>query len=76
MALLLTLGRTGVVGQYLDRWFGISLPFTTAGVVVAEAFVAMPFLVVTVEGLFGRPTEGWRRPLRRSAPRGCSPSGM
>lgn len=35
-----------------DRWFGISLPFTTAGVVVAEAFVAMPFLVVTVEGAF------------------------
>ena len=52
VALLLTLGRTGVVGQYLDRWFGISLPFTTAGVVVAEAFVAMPFLVVTVEGAF------------------------
>ena len=52
VALLLTLGRTGVVGQYLDRWFGISLPFTTAGVVIAEAFVAMPFLVVTVEAAF------------------------
>jgi molybdate transport system permease protein len=39
-----------LVGQYLDAWFGISLPFTTAGVVVAEAFVAMPFLVISVEG--------------------------
>ena len=29
---------------------GITLPFTTAGVVVAEAFVAMPFLVIAVEG--------------------------
>jgi molybdate transport system permease protein len=50
VALLLVLGRRGVVGQYLDAWFGISLPFTTAGVVLAEAFVAMPFLVISVEG--------------------------
>ncbi|WP_432883245.1 molybdate ABC transporter permease subunit [Kribbella sp. CA-245084] len=50
VALLLVLGRRGLVGQYLDSWFGISLPFTTAGVIVAEAFVAMPFLVISVEG--------------------------
>jgi len=50
VALLLAFGRLGLVGQYLDQWFGIQLPFTTAGVVVAETFVAMPFLVVTVEG--------------------------
>jgi molybdate transport system permease protein len=50
VALLLALGRNGVVGQYLDAWFGISLPFTTAGVVLAETFVAMPFLVISVEG--------------------------
>src|SRR5213076_181600 len=36
----------------LDRWFCIHLPFTTAGVVVAQTFVAMPFLVVTVEAAF------------------------
>ena len=52
LALLLALGRNGVIGQYLDSWFGITLPFTTAGVVVAETFVALPFLVVTVEGAF------------------------
>jgi molybdate transport system permease protein len=50
VALLLVLGRRGIIGQYLDAWFGISLPFTTAGVVLAEAFVAMPFLVIAVEG--------------------------
>ncbi len=35
VALLLALGRNGVVGQWLDSWFGITLPFTTTGVVVA-----------------------------------------
>jgi molybdate transport system permease protein len=50
VALLLLLGRRGLVGRYLDAWFGISLPFTTAAVVVSQAFVAMPFLVIAVEG--------------------------
>jgi molybdate transport system permease protein len=50
VALLLVLGRRGLLGQYLDQWFGVSLPFTTTGVVLAEAFVAMPFLVISVEG--------------------------
>lgn len=46
VALLMLLGRQGVVGQWLP--FGI--PFTTAAVVVAHVFVAMPFLVLAVEG--------------------------
>ncbi|MBE1562699.1 molybdate ABC transporter permease subunit [Nonomuraea africana] len=50
VALLLVFGRRGLVGQWLDQWFGVSLPFTSAGVVLAEAFVAMPFLVISVEG--------------------------
>ncbi len=50
IALLLVLGRTGLVGRWLEQWWGFSLPFTTAGVVVAETFVAMPFLVLAVEG--------------------------
>ncbi|MCB0999599.1 MAG: molybdate ABC transporter permease subunit [Acidimicrobiales bacterium] len=49
VALFFALGRRGLVGQYLDRWFDLRLPFTTAGVVVAQTFVAMPFLVITVE---------------------------
>nr|WP_239128166.1 ABC transporter permease [Planobispora siamensis] len=50
VALLLVLGRRGLIGSWLEAAFGVSLPFTTAGVVVAEAFVAMPFLVISVEG--------------------------
>ena len=52
VALFYALGRRGLVGQYLDRWFGITLPFTTWGVIVAQTFVAMPFLVITVEAAF------------------------
>ncbi|HEU5128789.1 MAG TPA: ABC transporter permease [Glycomyces sp.] len=50
VALLLVFGRNGLVGRPLDEAFGVSLPFTTAGVVAAMTFVAMPFLVVAVEG--------------------------
>ena len=49
VALLLAFGRQGLAGQWLDRVLGITLPFSTAGVIVAETFVAMPFLVITVE---------------------------
>jgi len=49
MALLLVFGRNGILGIYLDRWFGITLPFTTQGVIMAETFVALPFLVISVE---------------------------
>ena len=52
VGLLVVFGRRGLVGQYLYDSFGIQLPFTTAGVVLAEAFVAMPFLVITLEGAF------------------------
>lgn len=52
VALLLAFGRRGLAGQWLDQWFGITLPFTTAGAVMAETFVAMPFLVVTAEAAF------------------------
>lgn len=45
----------GLVGAPLYRWTGLQLTFSPAGVVLAEAFVAMPFFVVTVEaGLRGR----------------------
>ena len=46
VALLLLLGRRGLIGQFLP--FGI--PFTTAAVVIAQVFVSMPFLVLAVEG--------------------------
>lgn len=49
IALLFLLGRNGLLGQVLDVW-GIRLPFTTAAVVIAQSFVALPFLVLAVEG--------------------------
>lgn len=49
VALFFSFGRRGLFGQYLDAWFGIQLPFSTPAVVMAQTFVAMPFLVLTVE---------------------------
>jgi molybdate transport system permease protein len=49
IALLLAYGRRGFVGEPLDSAFGISLPFTLPGVIVAESFVSMPFFVITLE---------------------------
>jgi molybdate transport system permease protein len=49
VALLLAFGRRGLIGGPLETAFGFGLPFTTPGVILAESFVAMPFLVITVE---------------------------
>ena len=50
VALFLVLGRQGLVGRWLFEWTGLTIPFTTPAVVIAETFVAMPFLVISVEG--------------------------
>jgi len=50
VALFYAFGRRGLVGQRLDQWFGIRLPFTIWAAIMAETFVAMPFLIITVEG--------------------------
>lgn len=49
VGLFYAFGRNGFVGRFLWDWFGVQLTFSTAGVVMAETFVALPFLVVTVE---------------------------
>jgi molybdate transport system permease protein len=49
VALLAAFGRRGLVGRHLGSLPGFPAPFTSAGVVLAEAFVAMPFLVITAE---------------------------
>jgi molybdate transport system permease protein len=49
IALLLAYGRKGFIGKPLESATGVTLPFTLAGVIVAESFVAMPFFVITVE---------------------------
>ena len=50
VALLLAFGRRGPIGAPLYQAFGIQIPFTTVAAVIAETFVAMPFLVIAVEG--------------------------
>ncbi len=52
VALLDAFGRRSFVGARLYDWFHVQLTFSTAGVVLAETFVAMPFLVITVEAAF------------------------
>lgn len=49
IALLYTFGRRGLVGQHLQV-LGIEIAFTTTAVVLAQTFVALPFLVLSLEG--------------------------
>ncbi|MFE2038844.1 ABC transporter permease [Streptomyces scopuliridis] len=50
VALLLGFGRRGLLGPWLEDSFGVTLPFHTSGAVVAATFVAMPFLIISLEG--------------------------
>lgn len=76
VALLSAFSRRSPLGSWLYEAFGIQLTFSRAGVVLAEAFVAMPFFVITVEaalrsldpryeqvaaGLGASPTQVFRR---------------
>lgn len=49
VALLFLFGRTGWLGPLLADW-GVRIPFSTPAVVLAQTFVALPFLVLAVEG--------------------------
>ena len=49
IALLYAVGRLGLIGQYLEA-AGIHIAFTTSAVVLAQAFVSLPFLVIALEG--------------------------
>jgi molybdate transport system permease protein len=49
IALLYTFGRRGLLGHELDV-LGIQVAFSTTAVVLAQTFVALPFLVVSLEG--------------------------
>jgi molybdate transport system permease protein len=49
IALLYTFGRRGLLGESLDV-LGIQVAFSTTAVVLAQTFVALPFLVVSLEG--------------------------
>ena len=49
IALLYTFGRRGLLGASFEA-FGIQIAFSTTAVVLAQTFVAMPFLVISLEG--------------------------
>ena len=49
LVLLITWGRMGILGFKLDL-LGIQIGFTTLAVVIAQTFVAMPFLITSLEG--------------------------
>jgi molybdate transport system permease protein len=59
VALLLAFGRDGFIGRYLNSWFGLTIPFSPVAVVMAEIFVAMPFLIITVEGALRSAGQGF-----------------
>lgn len=43
--LLMSMGKQGVIGQWLDKWFGISFSFSWRGAVLACVVVALPLMV-------------------------------
>lgn len=49
IALLYAFGRLGLIGRYLEA-AGISIAFHTTAVVLAQAFVSLPFVVISLEG--------------------------
>ncbi len=49
IALLSSLGRSGIVGRWLYQSIGLQLPFTTWGAIVATTFVSMPLFIVAAE---------------------------
>ncbi|OOL31098.1 molybdenum ABC transporter permease [Rhodococcus rhodochrous] len=49
IALLYTFGRRGLIGEHLEL-LGIRIAFSTTAVVLAQTFVALPFLVMSLEG--------------------------
>ena len=52
LALLTLMGRNGLLGNFIYEQTGWAIPFTMAAVVLAGAFVGMPFLVLVVEAVF------------------------
>lgn len=69
MALLSAFGRRGLVGRWLDG-FGVQLAFSTAAVVLAQAFVALPFFVLAFAGALSAAGEA---PERTAAGLGARP---
>jgi molybdate transport system permease protein len=54
LALLMAFGRRGLIGEYLDRYLGITIGFTTTAVVLAQIFVSAPFYIRSARAGFSR----------------------
>ena len=50
--LIVLIGRNGVLGQYLDQWFGINLMFTWQGAVIAASIVSLPLIYKAARAAF------------------------
>lgn len=59
VALRAALGRSGLVGRPLDEATGFTFPYTIWGVVVAHVFVALPFVVLAIEGALNSADRGY-----------------
>ena len=59
LALLMLFGRRGLIGGPLYDMTGWMLPFTTPAVVVSQVFVALPFMVISVEGVLRTQSPGY-----------------
>jgi molybdate transport system permease protein len=61
VALLFLFGRSSPLGVFLDETWGLRIPFTTTAVVLAQTFVALPFLVLALEGSLRTSGVGYER---------------
>ena len=50
--LIVVVGRNGVLGRYLDQWFGINLMFTWQGAVIAASIVSLPLIYKAARAAF------------------------
>ena len=50
--LIVLIGRNGILGRYLDQWFGINLMFTWQGAVIAASIVSLPLIYKAARAAF------------------------
>ncbi|MEW5810851.1 MAG: ABC transporter permease [Actinomycetota bacterium] len=60
LALLYTFGRQGLLGHHLEM-LGVRVAFSTAAVVLAQTFVSLPFLVLSLEGALRTAGQGFEQ---------------
>ena len=74
--LLVLFGRRGVLGQWLQETFGVSLIFTWQGAALAASVVAFPLVCKAARTAFEAWTRIWSLPRAPSAPENCACSWL